>query len=99
MERLMRFSKFAFFAVALALRGPLAAEDHVAPAVQPGGDIPASFHPAFAPPIPPGGDIPRAFNAPRSGFQYVRREVRIPMRDGVKLYAVLIIPKGSADRG
>src|SRR5437764_6536240 len=95
----MNLSKFAFFAAGLVLAAPLAAEDHVAPAVQPGGDIPASFHPAFAPPIPPGGDIPRTFNPPRSGFQYVRREVRIPMRDGVKLYAVLIIPRGSTDRG
>jgi putative CocE/NonD family hydrolase len=80
---------------ALALAAPLTAATDVQPAVQPGGDIPAHFRPA-APPIPKGGDIPRAFNAPRSDFQYVRREVTIPMRDGVKLYVVLIIPKGSA---
>jgi hypothetical protein len=89
----MIFRKFAWFVVALALAAPLGAEDHVAPAVQPGGDIPEHFRPAHVPPIPPGGDIPKAFNAPRAQFQYVRREVMIPMRDGVKLYAVLIIPK------
>src|SRR5437764_9374687 len=93
MERAMTFGKFAFFAVALALAAPLAAEDHVAPAVQPGGDIPSKFQPVVAPVYPPRGDVPRTFNPPRSGFQYVRRDVRIPMRDGVKLYTVLIIPK------
>jgi uncharacterized protein len=94
----MRFSKFAFFAAALALAAPLGAETRVAPAVQPGGDIPSHFQPVQPAPIPRGGDIPRAVNPPRGGFQYTRREVRIPMRDGVKLYAVLIIPKGSANR-
>src|SRR5947208_3524092 len=90
----MIFRKFAFFAATLALTAPLAAEDHLAPAVQPGGDIPAHFRPAYPPPIPPGGDIPKSFTAPRAGFQYVRREAMIPMRDGVKLSAVLITPKG-----
>jgi putative CocE/NonD family hydrolase len=88
----MNFRQFAF-AATLVLAAPLAAESHVQPAVQPGGDIPKNFHPSV-PPIPKGGDIPRRFTAPRTGFQYVRREVMIPMRDGVKLYAVLIIPKG-----
>ncbi len=88
----MRFTKLAFVA-ALAFAAPLAAETHVQPAVQPGGDIPRTFQPAV-PPIPKGGDIPRAFNAPRAEFQYVRREVSIPMRDGAKLYAVLILPRG-----
>jgi putative CocE/NonD family hydrolase len=88
----MGFRKFAL--VALALASAAAAEAHVQPAVQPGGDIPRSFRPA--PPIPRGGDIPQQFVAPRAEFQYVRREVRIPMRDGVKLYAVLIIPRGAS---
>jgi hypothetical protein len=80
---------------ALAMTAPLGAETHVQPAVQPGGDIPPDFHPTYVPPIPPGGDIPKHFTAPRDQFQYVRREAMIPMRDGVKLYAVLIIPKGA----
>src|SRR5947209_8507030 len=80
--------------VALAFATPLAAQTLVQPAVQPGGDIPRAFHPAV-PPIPKGGDIPAHFTAPRGQFQYVRREVNIPMRDGVKLYAVLIIPRGA----
>jgi putative CocE/NonD family hydrolase len=87
----MRPVRTALFAAAFTLAAPLAAESHVQPAVQPGGDIPAHFRPVA--PIPKGGDIPQTFTAPRGEFQYVRREVSIPMRDGVKLYAVLIIPK------
>jgi uncharacterized protein len=86
--------KFAFVAAALSLSAPAFAADHVEPAVKPGGDIPRSFHGAVAP-VPKGGDIPQRFTPPRAQFEYVRREVMIPMRDGVKLYAVLIIPRGS----
>ncbi len=86
----MRLSRFACVAAALVIATPLVADTHVQPAVQPGGDIPANFRGA----VPPkGGDIPQHFSAPRADFQYVRREVNIPMRDGVKLYAVLILPK------
>jgi putative CocE/NonD family hydrolase len=87
----MKLSKFAYVAAALLAAAPLSAETHVQPAVTPGGDIPKAFH-GNSPAVPKGGDIPQRFNAPRSDFQYVRRELTIPMRDGVKLYAVLIIP-------
>jgi putative CocE/NonD family hydrolase len=90
----MRFTKLAFLAAALSLAAPLTAETHVQPAVQPGGDIPSKFR-SPTPPIPKGGDIPQRFAPPRSEFQYVRREVMIPTRDGVKLYAVLILPRGA----
>ena len=53
----MQLRKFAFVAAAIALAAPVFAESHVEPAVQPGGDIPAKFHPAFAA-DPQGGDIP-----------------------------------------
>jgi uncharacterized protein len=85
----MGLRKFAF--VALGFASALAAGTPSDTAVRPGGDIPQSFHPVA--PIPRGGDIPQRFDAPRAEFQYIRREVRIPMRDGVKLYAVLIIPR------
>jgi len=85
----MRLSKFAFLTAALIF---LTAQTE--PAVQPGGDIPVDFKPTFVPPIPPGGDIPKNFKAPRGDFQYDRRTAMIPMRDGVKLYTVLIVPKG-----
>src|SRR5262245_9735656 len=80
-------------ALSCLLVAPLAAAADIQPAVQPGGDIPAEFRGA-APPIPPGGDIPQQFSAPRGSFQYVRRTAMIPMRDGAKLYTVLVIPKG-----
>ena len=86
--------KFAFLVAALSLAAPTFAADHLEPAVQPGGDIPKSFHGTLAP-VPKGGDIPQKFTPPRAQFEYVRREVMIPMRDGMKLYAVLIIPRGS----
>src|SRR6478672_3533868 len=87
----MSFRKFTF--AALAFASALHAETNVQPAVQPGGDIPPAFQ-RMVPPIPKGGDIPPAFSAPRADFQYVRREAMIPMRDGARLYTVLIIPKG-----
>ena len=33
--------------------------------------------------------------APRDGYDYVKRVEMIPMRDGVKLYTVIVIPKGA----
>jgi uncharacterized protein len=79
-------------AAVLALAAPVAAE--IQPAVQPGGDIPVDFKPPYVPPVPGAADVPRHFDAARA--QYVRREAMIPMRDGAKLYTVLIIPKGVA---
>src|SRR6059058_3541921 len=38
-------------------------------------------------------DIPPKFEAPMGSFDYVKREVMIPMRDGVKLHTVIIVPK------
>jgi putative CocE/NonD family hydrolase len=90
----MRFRNLIFAAAALGFAVTATAESRVEPAVQPGGDIPSHFRPAV-PPIPKGGDIPKSFKAPRTGFQYVRRELMIPMRDGAKLYTVLIMPKGA----
>ena len=40
-------------------------------------------------------DIPKAFAAPLDEYDYVKREVMIPMRDGVKLYTVIVLPKGA----
>ena len=54
--------------------------DQMAPALP----APASFN-----------DIPAKFTPDTSSFDFVRREVMIPMRDGVKLHTVLVIPKGA----
>ncbi|WP_375393742.1 CocE/NonD family hydrolase [uncultured Sphingomonas sp.] len=40
-----------------------------------------------------GGDIPAKFVPPVPAADYIKREVMIPMRDGVKLYTVIVIPK------
>lgn len=88
----MLLRKLLAFAAAVLLAAPAIAETHIHPAVQPGGDIPQKFRPTVAP-IPKGGDIPKAFNAPRGEFHYLRRELMVPVRDGVNLYTVLILPK------
>jgi putative CocE/NonD family hydrolase len=41
-------------------------------------------------------DIPGEFKAPTSDYDYIKRIEMIPMRDGVKLYTVIVIPKGAA---
>jgi putative CocE/NonD family hydrolase len=42
----------------------------------------------------PASDIPEKFSAPIEARDYVKREEMIPMRDGVKLYTVIVYPKG-----
>lgn len=54
-----------------------------------------AFTHAETPPMTP--DIPPAFTAPTDGYDYTRREVMIPMRDGVKLFTVIIVPHGAKD--
>jgi hypothetical protein len=45
------------------------------------------------PPLMP--DIPQKFEEPRGTYDYVKRDVMIPMRDGVKLHTVIVVPKGA----
>src|ERR671934_64813 len=45
------------------------------------------------PPLTP--DIPAKFDAPTSTYDYIKRDVMIPMRDGVKLHTVIVVPKGA----
>ncbi len=40
-------------------------------------------------------DIPPKFEPPHTDYDYVKRIEMIPMRDGVKLYTVIVIPKGA----
>ena len=40
-------------------------------------------------------ETPPAFTPPTESFDYVRRTAMIPMRDGVKLYTVILIPRGA----
>jgi uncharacterized protein len=48
---------------------------------------------AQTPPMQP--DIPAQFTVSTAEWDYTRREVMIPMRDGVKLHTVMVIPKGA----
>ena len=41
------------------------------------------------------GEIPGSFAPVTASFDYTRREVMIPMRDGVKLFTVILIPNGA----
>jgi uncharacterized protein len=41
-------------------------------------------------------DIPTEFKWPTSDYDYVKRVEMVPMRDGVKLFTVIVIPKGAA---
>ena len=40
-------------------------------------------------------ETPEKFEPVTDGFDYVKRDVMIPMRDGVKLHTVILIPKGA----
>ena len=40
-------------------------------------------------------ETPDKFVPTNDGFDYARRDVMIPMRDGVKLHAVILVPKGA----
>ncbi len=51
--------------------------------------------PAGAQTLP--NETPQKIEPTNYGFDYTRREVMIPMRDGVKLHTVILIPKGAAN--
>jgi len=44
-------------------------------------------------------ETPAKFEPTYDGFDHVRREVKIPMRDGVKLHTVILVPKGALGKG
>ena len=52
-----------------------------------------------APPATPymTPDIATKFEWPKGSYDYVKRVEMIPKRDGVKLYTVMIVPKGAKD--
>jgi putative CocE/NonD family hydrolase len=52
-----------------------------------------------APVRPPNGnDVPAKFKPPvDANADYIKREVEIPMRDGVKLHTVIVIPRGAVN--
>src|SRR5215469_17018342 len=74
--------------LARAMAAALAAEASAA--------APVPMAPVPGPPIRPmQPDIPARFVVPSDDWDYTRREVMIPMRDGVKLYTVILVPRGA----
>jgi uncharacterized protein len=53
----------------------------------------ASPPPPKYPALP--SETPASVVPPTLGFDYVRRDVMIPMRDGVKLHTVILVPQGA----
>jgi putative CocE/NonD family hydrolase len=51
--------------------------------------LPAPQYPAFP------SETPADFKPVTSSFDYVKRDVMIPMRDGVKLHTVILLPRGA----
>jgi putative CocE/NonD family hydrolase len=75
------FRRFAVAGLALAFCSfPLMAQEKPVE-----NDIPPSFTPPARTP----------FKAPVEEPDYIKRVVMVPMRDGVKLYTVMVIPKGA----
>jgi putative CocE/NonD family hydrolase len=76
----VRTLKLSAALVSLALAGLLAAQTQ--PAEKP-------KYPALP------SETPARLTPTYDGFDHVRREVMIPMRDGVKLHTVILVPKGA----
>ena len=49
--------------------------------------------PATYPALP--SEIPGKFTPTNSGFDFTKRDAMIPMRDGVKLHTVILVPRGA----
>lgn len=45
--------------------------------------------------LPQTPDIPAKYDAPTQSYDYIKREVMVPMRDGVKLHTVIVVPRGA----
>ncbi len=63
----------------------------VAQAPRPAGQTAAPKYPQLP------SETPADFKPVTDAFDYVRRDVMIPMRDGVRLHTVILVPKGAAN--
>jgi putative CocE/NonD family hydrolase len=59
----------------------------------PAADAPQAKYPDYP------SETPAHFAPATDSFDYARREVMIPMRDGVKLHTVILVPKGAKHAG
>src|SRR5262249_29182876 len=76
--------RFRIFSMVLLLGGALTA--------------PSRAQSQPSPPLYPGlpSETPARLQPPTGGFDPVPRDVMIPMRDGVKLHTVILVPRGAA---
>src|SRR5712691_1525548 len=65
----------------------------VEPSAAQTGTPPAASHAGLP------SETPAKFEPVTDSFDYVRREVMIAMRDGVKLHTVILVPKGAKSAG
>src|SRR5207247_7643958 len=77
--------RLSLFGLALALRAVSSVEPSAA-------QIPPPPPPAY-PALP--SETPARFEPAAESWDYVKRDVMIPMRDGVKLHTVILVPKGA----
>jgi len=49
--------------------------------------------PLLAQTSPQTPDMPHKFDTPTSSYDYEKRNVMIPMRDGIRLFTVIVVPK------
>jgi putative CocE/NonD family hydrolase len=42
-----------------------------------------------------GSDVPEKWTKPEGNYDYLKREVMIPMRDGVELHTIIVLPKNA----
>jgi hypothetical protein len=77
----------------LAVRPTLLSLLLAASTALPAADAPQAKYPDYP------SETPAHFTPATDSFDYVRREVMIPMRDGVKLHTVILVPKGAKHAG
>jgi len=86
--RLRWLTLLAALLAALSLAAPAAAQTAATAKAAATPPPPATY-----PELP--SETPARLEPTNAGFDYVRREVMIPMRDGVKLHTVILVPKGA----
>jgi putative CocE/NonD family hydrolase len=77
----------------LTLMPPVAAPTSAAGAASAGQQAPQRPTPQQYPGLP--SETPATFEPVTDTFDYVKRDVMIPMRDGVRLHTVILVPKGA----
>jgi putative CocE/NonD family hydrolase len=77
----------------LLLMHPVSASTPAAGAASPDEQAPQRPAPPQYPGLP--SETPSTFEPVTDSFDYVKRDVMIPMRDGIKLHTVILVPKGA----